>query len=75
MGIVSIVRNGYFIELSRPHPLTGVWKTSMRSHTRNVMDGEVGNLREKGAIVPVPSGQEGLGFYSTYFSVPKKDGG
>ncbi|MCP3680799.1 MAG: hypothetical protein GY782_11310 [Gammaproteobacteria bacterium] len=47
----------------------------MRSDTRDVMDGEVGDLREKGAVVPVPSGQEGLGFYSTYFSVPKKDGG
>ncbi len=73
--VLSIVKNGYFIELMHPPPLTGVRRTSMKPDTRAVMDGEVVDLQEKGAVVPVPSGQEGSGFYSTYFSVPKKDGG
>jgi hypothetical protein len=32
-------------------------------------------LLGKGAIELVPPGQEGQGFYSTFFIVPKKDGG
>ena len=36
---------------------------------------EVTKLLEKGAIEFVPKDQEGQGFYSTFFIVPKKDGG
>lgn len=36
---------------------------------------EVQSLLEKNAIEPVPSDQIGQGFYSTFFLVPKKDGG
>ena len=36
---------------------------------------EVVALLQKGAITPVPSGEAHQGFYSTYFLVPKKDGG
>jgi hypothetical protein len=40
----------------------------------NILE-EVKKLLGKGAIELVPSGQEGQGFYSTFFIVPKKDGG
>ena len=36
---------------------------------------EVAELCAKSAVEPVPPGQELEGFYSTYFVVPKKDGG
>ncbi|KAK3092798.1 hypothetical protein FSP39_007315 [Pinctada imbricata] len=36
---------------------------------------EIQSLLEKNAIERVPRDQEGLGFYSTFFIVPKKDGG
>lgn len=32
-------------------------------------------MRKKRAIESVPKSQEGMGFYSTFFLVPKKDGG
>ena len=73
--VLSIVKSGYFIELKRPPPVTGTRVTAMKPATRDVMESEVIDLREKGAVESVPSGQEGTGFYSTYFSVPKKDGG
>jgi hypothetical protein len=40
----------------------------------NILE-EVNKLLGKGAIELVPPGQEGQGFYSTFFIVPKKDGG
>ena len=40
----------------------------------NILE-EVKKLLGKGAIELVPPGQEGQGFYSTFFIVPKKDGG
>jgi hypothetical protein len=40
----------------------------------NILE-EVKKLLGKGAIELVPLGQEGQGFYSTFFIVPKKDGG
>ncbi|KAM3877835.1 uncharacterized protein col7a1 [Diretmus argenteus] len=36
---------------------------------------EVATLLQKGAVTPVPGGEAHQGFYSTYFLVPKKDGG
>ena len=39
------------------------------------MLGEVSELCAKAAVVPVPTDQQGRGYYSTYFLVPKKDGG
>ena len=39
------------------------------------MQEEVVTLLEKGAIEPVPESEEGTGFYSTFFVVPKKPEG
>ena len=57
-------------------PKTGVRITRVQnqSHMLNIL-GEVQKLLEKGAIEKVPHDQEGQGFYSTFFTVPKKDGG
>jgi len=73
--VLSIVRSGYFIELKNPPPVTGARVTPAKRATRDAMAAEVADLREKGAVEQVPLGQRGTGFYSTYFSVPKKDGG
>ena len=40
-----------------------------------MLSGEVTGLLQKYAIVPVPLDQERDRFFSTYFIVPKKDGG
>ena len=57
-------------------PRSGVRITHVQNqlHMSNIV-GEVQKLLEKGAIEPVPHGQEGKGFYSTFFTMPKKDGG
>ena len=42
---------------------------------RDSLRSEVQSLLDKAAVEVVPKGQEYAGFYSTYFLVPKKDGG
>ena len=39
------------------------------------MSEEVEDLLRKGVVKPVPLDKERSGFYSTYFFVPKRDGG
>ena len=59
--------------VSKP-PKSGVRTTNLLNivHMSNILE-EVKKLLGKGAIELVPPGQEGQGFYSTFFSVPKKD--
>ena len=72
--VLSIVAHGFQILLPRVPPPTGVRATVLREG-EDVLLEEVEGLCEKAAIVQVPLSQRGQGFYSTYFIVPKKDGG
>ncbi|KAF7245178.1 Kinesin-like protein KIF13A [Varanus komodoensis] len=69
--VLSIVQHGYRIEFDIVPPSSPIWSTSCSL----VLLYEIHQLLRKGAIRQVlPS--DGLhGFYSRYFTVPKRDGG
>ena len=70
-----MVERGYRLDFALPPPPTQVRSTRLGGEGRAVLLDEVNELLEKGAVEVVPPGQEKDGFYSTYFTVPKKDGG
>lgn len=72
--VLGIIRRGYRMELIKTPPFSGVRVTPLRNGGSVLLE-EMGDLRAKSAVEPVPLGQKGIGFYSTYFTVPKKDGG
>ena len=73
--ILSIVHQGYrIIFKDRRPPLHGVRFTPLKGLYRQVLVEEVQKLLLKRAIEPVPTLEQGQGFYSTYFLVPKKSG-
>jgi hypothetical protein len=53
----------------------GVLPTKPSTFGADVLSSEVEGLLLKGAVVPIPLDQEADGYFSTYFIVPKKDGG
>jgi len=73
--VLDIVQNGYKIELTSTHPTRGVVPTKPPPSGIDTLSEEVAGLLRKGAVVPIPLDQEEDGYFSTYFIVPKKDGG
>lgn len=67
--VLSIITTGYVIE--SPPPLGLVKSTSSSSALLE----EITSLFQKDAIEEVPSPDHSLGFYSHYFTVPKKGSG
>ena len=72
--VLNVIRQGYSLELLRIPRFNGIHRTPVRDGGSALSD-EVVDLCEKSAVRPIPLGQEREGFYSTYFIVPKKDGG
>jgi hypothetical protein len=74
--VLKIVAEGLRLKFVSKPPKSGVRTTNLLNivHMSNILE-EVNKLLGKGAIELVPTGQEGQGFYSTFFIVPKKDGG
>ncbi|XP_053195327.1 LOW QUALITY PROTEIN: uncharacterized protein LOC128379724 [Scomber japonicus] len=75
--VLNTLESGYRLQFrTRPPPFPGIVPTllSNRADCQSLVT-EVSALLKKGAITPVPSGEMHQGFYSTYFLVPKKDGG
>ena len=72
--VLGIVRRGYLLELKSVPPFNGLRITPLRDGGSVLLD-EVDALCAKSAVEPVPPGQGRTGFYSTYFTVPKKTGG
>ena len=70
--VLSVIERGYTFQFKRFPRLTG--KRVTRSNVSELCE-EVAGLLQKCAVEPVPPDQLGKGFYSTYFVVPKKDGG
>ena len=73
--VLQIIEFGYRLDFAGSPPSSGVRVTTLRGDSQSVLMEEVEGLLEKCAIELVPPGQEKDGFYSTYFVVPKKDGG
>ena len=74
--VLKIVEEGLRLKCVSKPPKSGVRTTNLLNivHMSNILE-EVNTLLGKGAIELVPPGQEGQVFYSTFFIVPKKDGG
>ena len=72
--VLEVVAHGYRLDLEKIPSFSGLRSTFLRDGLSTLSD-EVESLLEKCAVEPVPPGQERQGFYSTYFLVPKKDGG
>ncbi len=73
--VLSIVRDGYALNMAFEPFQSGIRSTPVISKSSEVLSEEIIGLRQKAAVIPVPPGQEETGYYSTYFIVPKKDGG
>ena len=73
--VTQVVAQGYQLEFSRIPPETGTRVTRLSADGASAMLEEVSELCAKCAVVPIPPGQRGKGYYSTYFLVTKKDGG
>ena len=70
--VLSVIQRGYVFPLKYQPRLTGKRITRL---SVSELCKEVEGLFTKCAVEPVPQDQLGMGFYSTYFVVPKKDGG
>ena len=76
--VLSTLKEGHKPQWKRgPPEFSGIRRTPVPAlpEKAEVLRAEVQALLDKAAIEEVPLGQENMGFYSTYFLVPKKDGG
>lgn len=74
--ILKIVQEGLKLVFIKHPPNTGVRITNVQDVVqRQCILEKIESLLEKHAIEIVPKTQEGQGFYSTFFVVPKRDGG
>ena len=73
---VATIRDGYKLQFRRRPPAAAQVRHTIITDRKKAaaLDGELETLLEKSAIEPVAAHQEGQGFYSTYFLVPKKTG-
>ncbi|KAL0168330.1 hypothetical protein M9458_036552, partial [Cirrhinus mrigala] len=74
--LLRTIRLGYAIQfVRRPPKFRGVLTTSVQGPNTAVLRAEIAVLLAKDAIETVPSAEMEKGFYSPYFTVPKKGGG
>ena len=73
--VLEVVSQGYSIELLQTPHFRGVRNTPPPPAAPSSPSEEVEDLLRKGVVKPVPLDQKRSGFYSTYFLVPKRDGG
>ena len=74
--ILQLVQEGLSLQFAKIPTESGTRETKFVDTQKTIcILEEVENLLEKNAIERVPKLQEGLGFYSTFFIVPKKDCG
>ena len=72
--VLSTLEYGYRLQFyAKPR---GIVPTVLRDAAeRQSLSGEISALLEKGAVTLLPSEEMGQGFYSTFFLIPKRDGG
>ena len=74
--ILDVVQEGLQLNFQIPPHMSGTRVTCTQNNVQSqCLLEEVESLLGKQAIERVPQGQEGLGFYSTFFTVQKKGGG
>lgn len=75
--VLSTITHGYRLQFRRrPPPFSRVRMTIVKDPLLEpVLREEVQALLQKGAITKVPFNAQQTGFYSTYFIIPKKEGG
>ena len=74
--VLGIVQEGLRLQFKSFPPGSGIKETKfMNAQNELFLSEEVKRLLEKNAIESVPKSHMGQGFYSTFFVVPKKDGG
>ena len=73
--VLEVVDRGLAIDLLETPPFQGILFTRSSRLGSETMNQEIEALLEKQVIVPLSLSQAREGFYSTYFTVPKKDGG
>ena len=55
-------------------PQSGIRETSVPRKSLDILNAEVAELLRKAAIETVPFNKRNLGFYSTFYLVPEKNG-
>ena len=75
--VLSTLEYGYRLQFyAKPPRFRGIVPTVLRDAAeRQSLSGEIAALLEKGAVTLLPSEEMGQGFYSTFFLIPKRDGG
>ena len=73
-SVLSVIQEGYKLEFQPYPPPTGIKQTSVQRDNLHIIEAEVEDLLRKDAIQKVPFQERNLGFYSTFFLVPKKNG-
>ena len=75
--VLETVARGYRLQFQqRPPPFTRIRMTTVKDPVQaDYLTEEIKSMLEKRAIARVGSHEQRTGFYSTYFLVPKKDGG
>jgi hypothetical protein len=73
--VLETVSKGFALEFIEHPPFSGIIAPNLSEEESELIAEEVDGLLAKGAIEPVCRNQAACGFYSTYFLVPKKDGG
>lgn len=72
--VLSVIKEGFKFNFIKKPPHSGIKVTSVSAAKQSILEQEVAELLKKNAIEIVPKQNQELGFYSTFFLVPKKSG-
>ena len=72
--VLDVIKNGYKFEFLQMPSFNGIKENKLSKEKLLIIQQEVKELLQKGAIEPVPQEHINQGFYSTLFLVPKKTG-
>ncbi len=77
LWVLRTIRSGYTLQFGKNPPcFDGVQLTVVNSASKaSVLQQELSSLLQKGAIEEIPQSDIERGFFSSYFLVPKRDGG
>ncbi len=77
LWVLRTIRSGYTLQFGKNPPcFDGVQLTVVNNASKaSVLQQELSSLLQKGAIEEIPQSDIERGFFSSYFLVPKRDGG
>ena len=73
--VIEVIERGLAIDLVSTPPWQGIIPTPASGRGAEFLTQEVEGMLKKKVVIPIPSSQAWEGYFSTYFTVPKKDGG